>query len=165
MKIVYDILKSNIDINEDNSMNEKSTIKEEITCEFLKEKLQNKSVLLILSYISETTNFNLSQEIMKNSDEILKKYSQYKTYYEENFPEINIIIELIEVLMVYYKKLSMLKKLYISNQNKSNKLETIQSDMDKSTKLITKTKLLFDKVAKDYENYLIILKKRIKAIV
>ena len=102
---------------------------------------------------------------MKNSDEILKKYSQYKTYYEENFPEINIIIEFIEVLMVYYKKLSMLKKLYISNQNKSNKLETIQSDMDKSAKLITKTKLLFDKVAKDYENYLIILKKRIKAIV
>ena len=163
MKIVYDTLKGNIDINEDNSMNEKSTIKEEITWEFLKEKLQKKSVLLFLSYISETSNFNLSQEIMKNSDEILKKYSQYKTYYEENFPEINIIIEFIEVLMVYYKKLSMLKKLYISNQNKSNKLETIQSDMDKSAKLITKTKLLFDKVAKDYENYLIILKKKDKS--
>ena len=163
MKIIYDILKINIEINEDNSISEKINQYEEINWEFLKEKIQNKSIILLLSYISETSNLNISNEIMNSSNSILTKYDQYKSTYINTFPEIIIIIDFIEVLMVYYKKMNMLKKLYVSNQNKSNKMKTIQSDMDKHAGLISQTKVLLDKVIKDYENYILILKKKDKS--
>ena len=165
MKILYEILKSNIDINEENSIFEKSNQiqVEEINWEFLKEKVQQKSILLLLSYISETSNLNISNDIMRNSSLIINKYEEYKRIYLESFPEIMNIIDFIEVLMIYYNKLSMLKKLYVSNQNKSNKMETIQSDLDKHSELMTTTKLLLDKVIKDYENYILILKSKDKS--
>ena len=100
---------------------------------------------------------------MRNSSLIINKYEQYKNMYLENFPEIIIIIDFIEVLMIYYNKLSMLKKLYVSNQNKSNKMETIQSDLGKHAELMTTTKLLLEKVTKDYENYITILKSKDKS--
>ena len=163
MKILYDILKSNIEINEENSIFDKSNQIEEINWEFLKEKVQQKSILLLLSYISETSNLNISNDIMRNSSLIINKYEQYKNMYLQNCPEIIIIIDFIEVLMIYYNKLSMLKKLYVSNQNKSNKMETIQSDLGKHAELMTTTKLLLEKVTKDYENYITILKSKDKS--
>jgi len=163
MNILYEILKSNIEINKENSINQKTNQIEEINWQFLKEKIQQKSILLLLSYISETSNLNISNEIMKNANLIMTKYDQYKNIYLENFPEIIIIIDFIEVLMIYYKKLSMLKKLYVSNQNKSNKMKTIQSDMDKHAELMTTAKLLLDKITKDYENFIVILKSKDKS--
>jgi hypothetical protein len=102
MKILYDILKNNIEINEENSIFDKSNQIEEINWEFLKEKVQQKSILLLLSYISETSNLNISNDIMRNSSLIINKYEEYKRIYLESFPEIMNIIDFIEVLMIYY---------------------------------------------------------------
>jgi hypothetical protein len=54
----------------------------------------------------------------------------------------------------------MLKKLYFSNQKKSNKMKIIQSDMTKYAELIKLTEFFLDKILKDYENYNTLLKKR-----
>ena len=59
MKIVYDILKQNIDIMKDNETNEELKQKENINWEFLKKKVEQKSILLLLSFISETSNLNM----------------------------------------------------------------------------------------------------------
>lgn len=162
MKIIYDILKSNIDINEENSVNEKNNKSEEINRQFQKEKILNKYILLLVSYISETYNLNISDEIMQNSNLVISKYEQYKNAYAKNFPEIIIIIDFIKQLIIYYTKLNMLKKLYVTNQNKSNKLKTIQSNIDIQAELMAKAKLILARIIKDYENYIMVLKKKDK---
>ena len=95
----------------------------------------------------------MSKEIMKNWTPINSKYNQYKNIYMKNFPEIMVILDFIEVLMVFYTKLTMLQKLYVSNQNKGNKLETIQSDINKNRGLMDLTQLFLAKISKDFENY------------
>ena len=153
MKIVYDILKQNIDIMKDNETNEELKQKENINWEFLKKKVEQKSILLLLSFISETSNLNMPKEIMKNWSPINSKYDQYKNIYMKTFPEIMVIIDFIEVLMAFYIKLTMLKKLYLSNQKKSNKLELIQSDINKNREFMELTQFFLAKISKDYENY------------
>ena len=153
MKIVYDILKENIDIMKENSTNDELKQKENINWEFLKKKVEKKSILLLLSFISETSNLNMPKEIMKNWTPINSKYDQYKNAYMKTFPEIMVIIDFIEVLMVFYIKLTMLKKLYLSNQKISNKLELIQSDINKNREFMELTQFFLGKISKDYENY------------
>ena len=153
MKIVYDILKQNIDILKDNETNEEIKQKENINWEFLKKKVEQKSILLLLSLISETSNLNMPKEIMKNWTPINSKYDQYKNTYMKTFPEIMVIIDFIEVLMIFYIKLTMLKKLYLSNQKKNNKLELIQSDINKNREFMELTQFFLAKISKDYENY------------
>jgi len=126
---------------------------ENINWEFLKKKVEKNSILLLLSKISETSTLNMSKEIMKNWTPINSKYNQYKNIYMKNFPEIMVILDFIEVLMVFYTKLTMLQKLYVSNQNKGNKLETIQSDINKNRGLMDLTQLFLAKISKDFENY------------
>ena len=149
MKIVYEILRQNIDMMKENS----SKDDENINWEFLKKKVEKNSILLLLSKISETSTLNMSKEIMKNWTPINSKYNQYKNIYMKNFPEIMVILDFIEVLMVFYTKLTMLQKLYVSNQNKGNKLETIQSDINKNRGLMDLTQLFLAKISKDFENY------------
>ena len=165
MKILYSVLKSNIEIKDEKEVSKKVNQIKEINWAFLKYKIEiePKSISLLLAYISETSNLNISNEILESSNLIISKYDQYKKIYLENFPEILIIIDFIEVLMIYYKKLNMLKKLYVTNQIKSNKMEAIQSDMDKLAEMMKKTKFLLDKIEKDYENYLIIVKNKDKS--
>ena len=163
MKILYSVLKSNIEIKDEKEVSKKVNQIKEINWAFLKYKIEPKSISLLLAYISETSNLNISNEILESSNLIISKYDQYKKIYLDNFPEILIIIDFIEVLMIYYKKLNMLKKLYVTNQIKSNKMEAIQSDMDKLAEMMKKTKFLLDKIEKDYENYLIIVKNKDKS--
>ncbi len=163
MKILYSVLKSNIEINDEKELSKKVSQIKEINWAFLKYKIEPKAISLLLSYISETSNLNISNEILESSNLIITKYEQYKKIYLDNFPEILIIIDFIEVLMIYFKKLNMLKKLYVTNQIKSNKMEAIQSDMDKLAEMMKKTKFLLDKIEKDYENYLIIVKNKDKS--
>jgi hypothetical protein len=166
MKIIYEILKNNIDVIEDNSnlntnINNSnnnsinlSIIKKDtnnnISWEFLKANITYKSILLMLSLISETSNLNLTKEIIESSTPIITKYSHYKSCYINSFPEIITIIDFIKILIVYHTKLNLVKKLYISNKNKNNKMETIQSDLDKHGELIKKAKLLLVEITKDY---------------
>ena len=153
MKIVYDILKQNIDTLKDNETKEELKQKENINWEFLKKKVEQKSILLLLSFISETSNLNMPKEIMKNWTPINSQYEQYRNTYMKTFPEIMVIIDFIEVLMMFYIKLTMLKKLYLSNQKKNNKLELIQSDINKNREFMELTQFFLAKISKDYENY------------
>ena len=165
MKIMYEILKNNIDIIEDNSninsfinnsinvsnsINTSINKKESISWEFLKKKITYKSILLLLSFISETSNINLSKEIMEISTPLITKYNHYKDCFTNSFPEIIIVIDFIKIIIVYYTKLTLVKKLYISNKNKNSKMETIQCDLDKYSDLIQKTKLILAEITKDY---------------
>ena len=169
MKIILEILKINIDMieensnlkvnisnnNDNNSINNKNNNNnnnDSITWDFIKKNITYKSILLLLSFISETSNLNLSKEIMENATPIITKYNHYKNYYINSFPEIIIIIDFIKILIVYYTKLILVKKLYISNKNKNNKMETIQSDLDKHSELIQKTRLLLEEITKDYNS-------------
>ena len=159
MKIMYEILKNNINNTEESSnntnnnninMNKTKNKKEIITWDFLQKNVTYKSVLLLLSFISETSNLNLSKEIMKDATPIITKYNNYKNYYSNSFPEIMTIIDFIKILIVYYTKITLVKKLYNSNKNKKNKMEKIQSDLDKHSELIQKAKLILIEISKDY---------------
>ena len=163
MKMMHEILKNNIDYIEDNSnanmnnsninnssINTSNFKKEKITWEFLKINITYKSILLLLSFISETSNLNLSKDIIENAKPIITKYNHYKDCYINTFPEIIIIIDFIKILIVYYTKLALVKKLYISNKNKNNKMEAIQLDLDKHSELIQKAKIILNEVTKDY---------------
>ena len=166
MKIIYQILKNNIDVieesstkninslnsynNNNSSVNNNINKKENITWEFMKKNITYKSILLLISFISETSNLNLSKEIMENATPIITKYNHYKNCYINTYPEIIIIIDFIKLLIVYYTKLNLVKKLYISNKNKNNKMETIQSDLNKYDETIQKAILLLNEINKDY---------------
>ena len=167
MKIIYEILKKNIDAIEENSnksnsnnnsysfnntkkINNTNENNKDINWEFIKKNITYKSILLLISFISETSNLNLSKEIMENATPIITKYNHYKNCYINTFPEIIIIIDFIKILIVYYTKLTLVNKLYKSNKNKNYKMETIQSDLDKHSELIQKTKLLLQEITKDY---------------
>ena len=162
MKIIYEILKKNIDVIEENSnisnsysFNKSKTNtnnNKDINWEFIKKNITYKSILLLISFISETSNLNLSKEIMENATPIITKYNHYKNCYINTFPEIIIIIDFIKILIVYYTKLTLVNKLYISNKNKNNKMETIQSELDKHSELIQKTRLLLEEITKDYNS-------------
>jgi hypothetical protein len=95
----------------------------------------------------------MPKEIMKNWTPINSKYDQCKNTYMKTFPEIMVIIDFIQVLMMFYIKLTMLKKLYLSNQKKTNKLELIQSDINKNREFMELTQFFLAKISKDYENY------------
>ena len=166
MRIMYEIIRNNLDVIEDNSninspINNSNNIsinasinkKENITWEFLKKNITYKSILLLISFISETSDLHISKEIMENVTPIITKYNHYKDNYIKSFPEIIIIIDFIKILIVYFTKLILVKKLYISNKNKKSKMETIQSDLDKNSDLIQKTKLILDEIAKDYYTF------------
>lgn len=161
MKIIYEILKKNIDIIEENSnisnnnsfnntKKNSNNNNKDINWEFIKKNITYNRILLLISFISETSNLNLSKEIMENATPIITKYNHYKNCYINTFPEIIIIIDFIKILIVYYTKLTLVNKLYISNKNKNNKMETIQSDLDKHSELIQKTRLLLEEITKDY---------------
>ena len=163
MNMMYEILKNNIDYIEDNSnannnssninnssINTSNFRKEKNTWDFLKINITYKSILLLLSFISETSNLTLSKDIIENAKPIITKYNHYKDCYINTFPEILIIIDFIKILIVYYTKLALLKKLYISNKNKNTKMETIQLDLGKHSESIQKAKLLLYEVTKDY---------------
>ena len=166
LKILHEIIILNINSIEDNSnMNSKinesnnnSTINtiinkdNKITWEFLKHNITYKSILLLLSFISETSNLTLSKEIMESASPIITKYNHYKNCYANSFPEIMIIIDFIKILIVYYTKLALAKKLFISNKNKNSKMETIQLDLDKIDELIQKTKIILNEITKDYNS-------------
>lgn len=112
MKIIYEILKKNIDVIEENSnksnsnnnsysFNNTQKIKstndnKDINWEFIKKNITYKSILLLISFISETSNLNLSKEIMENATPIITKYNHYKNCYINTFPEIIIIIDFIK---------------------------------------------------------------------
>ena len=167
MKIVYQILNNNIDIigdnsskniNNNNNTNNNNSIKnvykkENITWEFMKKNITYKSILLLISLISETSNLNLSKEIMESATPIITKYNHFKNCYIDTYPEIITIIDFIKILIVYYTKLNLVKKLYISNKNKKNKMETIQSDLTKYDESIQKAKLLLNEITKDYNAF------------
>ena len=92
LKILYEILSLNINSIEDNSnlnsninkSNNNSSINtvintnDKITWEFLKQNITYKSILLLLSFISETSNLNLTKEIMESATPIITKYNHYK---------------------------------------------------------------------------------------
>ena len=166
MNMMYEILKNNIDYIEENSnaninnsninnssINTSNFRKEKNTWDFLKINITYKSILLLLSFISETSNLTLSKDIIENAKPIITKYNHYKDCYINTFPEILIIIDFIKILIVYYTKLALLKKLYISNKNKNSKMETIQLDLGKHSELIQKAKLLLYEVTKDENIY------------
>ena len=170
MKIIYQILNNNIDIIIENSSKNINNInnnndggggnknntnknlykKENITWDFMKKNITYKSILLLISLISETSNLNLSKEIMESATPIITKYNHFTNCYTDTYPEIITIIDFIKILIVYYTKLNLVKKLYISNKNKKNKMETIQSDLTKYDKSIQKEKLLLNEITKDY---------------
>ena len=149
MTVLYDILKNNIDIMEE----KENSIK----------KIEKKYILLLLSFISETSNLNITKEIMENAKPLITKYDEHKNNYINTFPEILTILDFIEVLLIYYTKLTMIKKLYNSNQNKNNKMTTIQSDMDKQAELMKLTKSLLEKIIKDFDNFNKIVKSNDKS--
>ena len=155
MKIIYQILNNNIDIIIDNSSKNINNInknndggggnknnanknlykKENITWDFMKKNITYKSILLLISLISETSNLNLSKEIMESATPIITKYNHFTNCYTDTYPEIISIIDFIKILIVYYTKLNLVKKLYISNKNKKNKMETIQKIIMLSKKM------------------------------
>ena len=173
MKIIYQILNNNIDIIIDNSSKNINNInknndggggnknnanknlykKENITWDFMKKNITYKSILLLISLISETSNLNLSKEIMESATPIITKYNHFTNCYTDTYPEIITIIDFIKILIVYYTKLNLVKKLYISNKNKKNKMETIQSDLTKYDESIQKAKLLLNEITKDYNAF------------
>ena len=173
MKIIYQILNNNIDIIIDNSSKNINNInknndggggnknnanknlykKENITWDFMKKNITYKSILLLISLISETSNLNLSKEIMESATPIITKYNHFTNCYTDTYPEIISIIDFIKILIVYYTKLNLVKKLYISNKNKKNKMETIQSDLTKYDESIQKAKLLLNEITKDYNAF------------
>ena len=173
MKIIYQILNNNIDIIIENSSKNINNInnnndggggnknntnknlykKENITWDFMKKNITYKSILLLISLISETSNLNLSKEIMESATPIITKYNHFTNCYTDTYPEIITIIDFIKILIVYYTKLNLVKKLYISNKNKKNKMETIQSDLTKYDESIQKAKLLLNEITKDYNAF------------
>ena len=164
MKIFYEILRINIDMFENNStkitnnnintsINTINNKNENINWELIKKTITNKLILLLISFISETSNLYLSKYIIDNSAQIKANYNHYKICYINSCPEIIVIVDFINILIDYYKKLNLVKKLYISNKNKKNKMETIQTYLDKNEELIQKTKLLLSEITKDYKDY------------
>ena len=147
MNVLYDILKNNIDTMEDNGS----------------KKVEKKYILLLLSFISETSNLNISKEIMENAKPLITKIDLYKNNYSKIFPEILTIIDFIEVLLIYYTKLTMIKKLYNSNLNKNNKMTTIQSDIDKQAEFMNKIKIILKKIIEDFEIFQKIIETKDKS--
>ena len=96
--------------NNNSSVNKNINKKENITWELMKKNITYKSILLLISFISETSNLNLSKEIMENATPIITKYNHYKNCYINTYPEIIIIIDFIKLLIVYYTKLNLVKK-------------------------------------------------------
>ena len=151
MKIMYDILKNNTDIIEDSSVNtSKNKDNNIITWEFLQLNITYKSILLLLSFISENSNITLSKEIFENARPIITKYNHYKDCYKNTFPEIIAIINFIKILIEYYTKYILLKNLFVSNKNKNEKMVQIQSDLGKNQLYFQKAKSILDEIIKDY---------------
>ena len=152
IKILYIIFKNNI-IDESNKNNNTSNITENnITWNILQTNFTYKTMLLLLSFISELNNITISKEITKNALSIISNYSKTKDS-SGNSQEISIILDFFKLFIEYSTKLNFVKNLYESNLNKNNKMENLQVVINDLTSLIQKSKLILLEIIKDYNSF------------
>ena len=145
MKILYIVIKTNIK-EENNKTNPINLNENDISWKQIQNNFNYKSILLLLSYISELTNIILSKEITKKSIEIIAKY-------EKSEGEIRKIYNFLKLFFEYTTKLNFVKNLYASNLNKNTKMENLQLIINDLISLIQKSKLISLEIIKDYNNF------------
>ena len=145
MKILYIVIKTNI--KEENIKNNPIDFNENnITWKQIQNNFNYKSILLLLSYISELTNIIISKEVTKKSMEVLTKYGKSEG-------EISKIYNFLKLFFEYITKLNFVKNLYTSNLNKNTKMENLQLIINDLISLIQKSKLISLEIIKDYNTF------------
>ena len=137
VKILYIIIKNNIIDESTNTKNTSNITENNITWNYLQTNFSYKSILLLLSFISELNNITISKETSKSALEIISNYSKTKDL-SGNSQEISIILDFLKSFIEYNTKLNFVKNLYESNLNKNNKMENLQVVINDLTSLIQK---------------------------
>ena len=93
LKILYIIIKNNIaeDTNHKTTLNENT-----ISWKLIQNNFTYKSILLLLSYISELTSMNLSKEMTKKATMIISEYTNSQNQIQSEF---SIIIDFLKLFL------------------------------------------------------------------
>ena len=157
MNILYSILKENTVITTDNQVPTYDSKNINLLFEYLKNNITYQSINLLKSLVSETSNFIFSNELKTNATQIVKNYNLYKSNYSNSLPEIIVILDFIKSLIYYNTKVVLRNKLYERTKKLNNKMQTVQSELEKKIQLIDNIidniNLLLNEILKDAKSF------------
>jgi hypothetical protein len=127
--------------------------KNNIEWEYIQKNLNYNSIILYLSYISESTRIYLTNEDLDEAMPFTVNYDKLKNIFLKISEDLIIILDFIKLSLEFNVKLNIMSSLYTSNCNKNKKVDLVASNINELNNLLQKAKIVLIQIIKDYKNY------------
>ena len=128
---------------------EKNQIKNDIQWEFLQKNLSYKTVILYLSFISNSTMSYLTNEDLDEAMPFLVNYDKLKNIFNPISEDLVIVLDFIKSSLELNVKLNIMNSLYENNCNKNAKIENVDMSITNLNNLLQKAKMVLSQLNKD----------------
>ena len=132
---------------------DKNQKKNEIQWNYLQNNLNYKSVLLYLSFISNSTMSYLTNEDLDESMPFLVNYDRLKNIFNDISKDLVIILDFVKSSLELNVKLNIMNSLYENNCNKNAKIENIDISINNLNNLLQKGNIILSQINLDFNNY------------
>ena len=132
---------------------EKNQKKNEIEWDFLQKNLSYKTVLLYLSFISNSTMSYLTNEDLDEAMPFLVNYDKLKNIFIPISEDLVIVLDFIKSSLELNVKLNIMNSLYENNCNKNAKIDNIDKSINNLNNLLQKAKMVLSQLNKDSKNF------------
>ena len=132
---------------------DKNQKKNEIQWNYLQKNLSYKTVLLYLSFISNSTMSYLTNEDLDEAMPFLVNYDKLKNIFNDISKDLVIVLDFVKSSLELNVKLNIMNSLYENNCNKNAKLENIDISINNLNNLLQKAQIVLSNINLDYNNY------------
>ena len=132
---------------------DKNKEKNDIQWDFLQKNLSYKTVLLYLSFISNSTMSYLTNEDLDEAMPFLVNYDKLKNIFHDISEDLVIVLDFVKSSLELNVKLNIMNSLYENNCNKNTKIENIDKSINNLNNLYQNGKMILLQINKDYKNY------------
>ena len=132
---------------------DKNQKKNEIQWNYLQNNLNYKSVLLYLSFISNSTMSYLTNEDLDESMPFLVNYDRLKNIFNDISKDLVIVLDFVKSSLELNVKLNIMNSLYENNCNKNAKIENIDISINNLNNLLQKGNIILSQINLDFNNY------------
>ena len=124
---------------------DKNQKKNEIQWNYLQKNLSYKTVLLYLSFISNSTMSYLTNEDLDEAMPFLVNYDKLKNIFNDISKDLVIVLDFVKSSLELNVKLNIMNSLYENNCNKNAKIENIDISINNLNNLLQKGNIILSK--------------------
>ena len=132
---------------------DKNQKKNEIQWNYLQKNLSYKTVLLYLSFISNSTMSYLTNEDLDEAMPFLVNYDKLKNIFNDISKDLVIVLDFVKSSLELNVKLNIMNSLYENNCNKNAKIENIDISINNLNNLLQKGNIILSQINLDFNNY------------